>query len=317
MLNISKFNNVDNIKKLLNDINSILKIIELFLYFNKSSVATNVNRSDVSIHSCISNLREFVYVCFIYKYVKLTSNRDKYYLSLSSLLTIPQMTAQLDLIGTKYQAKNIDKQLGANVILSKIFNKTFDYINYIVLFNKFYKLFNKLENIKIFDIEININEFIQNIKKIYYYSYYQIHPTSIETDLTTLIEEVKRKINEKIDNLIAIPSSFITPEKITYLEQLKSSLTSKLEYTKSNIKDMETNIKRDFILPRDTMTFYQTNTSGEFSVNKFIDIYELFTDLNDDVMKSLYTQYNESSNPIPPINDFMRTYNNIYNFFNI
>ena len=101
------------------------------------------------------------------------------------------------------------------------------------------------------------------------------------------------------------------------MEQLKSSLTSKLEYTKSNIKDMETNIKRDFILPRDTMTFYQTNTSGEFSVNKFIDIYELFTDLNDDVMKSLYTQYNESSNPIPPINDFMRTYNNIYNFFNI
>ena len=294
-------------------INSFLKIIDLFLYYNKSSVGTTVNRSDITIHSCLINLREFAYNCFIYKYVKLSRNKDKYYLSLSSLLLVPQMTAQLELIGTVYKNKNIDKSGNVSEILSKIFNKTFDYINYIVIFNKYYKIFDKTTIINIFDTDINIGEFIRNVKKLYYFSYYQIHPTSIETDLTELMEEVKRKINDKIDYLIAIPTSYITPDKIRYLEQLRIKLDTKLGNAKSTISDMERNIKDEFILPRDGITFIDTDDKMNYDINAMINLYDKYG-LSDIEINQLYERY-KLGNMDGMVSNFNKIYNNIYNFF--
>lgn len=229
---------INVIKPLFISITHLFKIFELFLIYDKNSTSSIDN-----ITSIIYNIQKYIFQLLTYK----LSNKKKGTLSISTLLEDPKIFIN-ETIGTKYNFKSYhdfqSSKVGPKV--SSITHNllvSMNYINYIILFNDFYKNFDKLLDITILGLKINkINYFILDIKRLYNFSFINIYTSEIKDTLNILFDSIKDNIKDITDKNIATLTSSKDEEKRDFLQAVSSDVISSVDTAKKTIEEYKENI---------------------------------------------------------------------------
>jgi len=276
------FTNSDNIFDILKKLNSIIKIVEIFL-FKKEDLSTekrkSVDSSSSKIEKNISisnmfdffeDLEKYIKNIIFYKY----SEIEQYYnifkkppskLNLFDIIR-PSSTLYSDLKNSVFDDIKIEEKINSISKIYKtgedIYRKLFNginIINYIIIFQKYYTFFDLLLNDFKFlndnedlDKEFNNNiiNFINSIKKLYYYSYLQIYTlgydiNSPDNNISNFLDTIKTTLNKIIisiasdknplENKKIILSDEIINENINKGKIINDTINSKIEELKDKI----------------------------------------------------------------------------------
>jgi hypothetical protein len=212
----------DNLYDLLIKINSIIKIIEIFLFYTEKNIENKKRKKEENKKETINNIFDFFedlenYIknIIFYKYIndiglirELNPEKTKT-LNLYNVSDFLRVELKQGIFDIKIRDKAIKQEYEIRRNIDSIFNRLLsgiNIINYIVIFQKFYMYFDiLLNNFKILeDIDIDIsfkkylNELIYYIKKIYYYSYLQIYTLGFELNTEQYINFIFANIRDAI-----------------------------------------------------------------------------------------------------------------------
>lgn len=229
---------VNVIKPLFISITHLFKIFELFLIYDKNSTSSIDNITNI-----IYNIQKYIFQLLTYK----LSDKKKGSLSISNLLEDPKIFIN-ETIGTKYNFKSYhdfqSSKVGPKV--SSITHNllvSMNYINYIILFNDFYKNFDKLSDITILGVKINkIDYFILDIKRLYNFSFINIYTSEIKDTLNILFDSIKDNIKEITDKNIALLTSSKDEEKRDFLQAVSTDVIASVDTAKRTIEEYKENI---------------------------------------------------------------------------
>jgi len=178
---------------------------------------------------------------------------------------------------TEFDDVNIGKK--CKTLTNSLF-KNLNNLNYVIVFNLLYKELNKYDEIEILgqkleSITPNLSNLIKQIKKIYKYSYLEVHDeVSLLNKFNVFIDEIISLIQLKAENTIR---SFETNTQISIVtnrqRRMVATSESKKRFFKQTteelLRDIETNIKPNFLMMEksiheDTKSFpYTSNTIND------------------------------------------------------
>ena len=248
-----KYNLLDQtkLKDLFIKINTVLKIIEFFIFFTKKEHRT----TDItSIHGTFNKMS--VFIESLVNYERNLTNSTKIQLNIYTLLNETRdrrdiHPLELELLGTNYapRAPLDNASVKANSLFKTIFKHS-ENIFFITHFNNAFNIFDKLLNRsfklinddKTAEYKINADELINIVKKIYSYSYLQIYSKMFSTDLSIFISSIIAVINKLKDKIEARPD--ITIENKSIIKTIfENNLIPQIETSKNNLELMEKKIK--------------------------------------------------------------------------
>jgi hypothetical protein len=243
--------NQDKLKDLFIKINSVLKIIEFFIFYTKIE---NRTTDITTIHGAFSKMS--IFIESLVNYERNLTNSTKIQLNIYTLLNETSdrrdiHPLELELLGTNYapRAPLDNASVKANSLFRTIFKHS-ENIFFITHFNNAFNIFDKLLNDsfklinddKTAEYKINAEELINIVKKIYSYSYLQIYSKIFSTDLSNFISSIINVINKLKDKIEARPD--ITVENKNIIKNIfENNLIPQIETSKNNLELMEKKIK--------------------------------------------------------------------------
>lgn len=231
--------NPTNIRSFLTNINKILKIIQIFVYYDDNE--TNLK----TLFGSMNNINNFIDNIFTFDNptINTTKPPPPGTVSLKLLKDVSATTKIMQGIYGSLYTNNTINQENIYQKTDTVFNSFFKYykdFTYILNINTFFSIFDDIEKSNPIQYGVNIKN-IKNlfkyIKKIYSYSYIQIHSDLFKTDFEDYMKKIMKVLKGILNDI-----KQQKPLLADFIEKSEEQLINKIESTMKNLSKMQQNI---------------------------------------------------------------------------
>lgn len=267
------------LRGLLININKFLKIIEVFLFIDINDQNIIMINED-NIHHCMEKLKYYIYDLLTIK--SRNAHADRFKLTYKDLKMDKTNRLLQSLITPIDQTQFDDVNIGnkCKTLTNSLF-KNLNNLNYVIVFNLLYKELNKYDEIEILGEKLvsivtpELSNLIKQIKKIYKYSYLEVHDeVTLLNKFNLFIDEIISLIQLKAEHTIRsfesnTQLSIVTGRQRRILAITESKKKFFKQTTEELLHDIQTNIRPNFLMMEkaiheDTKSFpYTTNVIND------------------------------------------------------